>query len=320
MKVHSNLFRKLYLSILLSLSMLWGATPAHSQETPTNAGRNRPYSLLEVLTLSAFGGEVPEFTPLSIFDFGEGWLTPWIPPPNGELHLQRGGWVGADSAFFSREFDPAFTFNAGTAGSRDEFIGSATLFVPLNRHFQIGLTVPFVDSLQSTDVLPSATSFGDVVITPQLMLDQTETRDISLLVSIQTPTGQTSTGNGKTIVTPTLALWQDLPAGWQLRSGIGLAVATHTGEGAHEVLNLNLALGKTLTTHEAAPFGDLTPYLSANLNQNLGGSRELTEVILTPGIRFFLGWHTYFITGVNVPVTNPKPFLPGLTIVLSRGW
>jgi hypothetical protein len=42
---------------------------------------------------------VPAFTPLRISDFGEGWLTPWIPPPNGELHLQRGGWVGADSAF-----------------------------------------------------------------------------------------------------------------------------------------------------------------------------------------------------------------------------
>ena len=122
--------------------------------------RNGQYSLLELLTLSALGGEVPAFTPLSIFDFAEGWLTPWIPPPSGELHLERGGWVGADLAFFSREFDPAFTFNAGTAVSRDEFIGAATLFVPLNRRFQIGLTVPFVDSLQSTDVLPSATSFG----------------------------------------------------------------------------------------------------------------------------------------------------------------
>lgn len=121
------------------------------------------------------------------------------------------------------------------------------------------------------------------------MLDTTGSRDIALLVSIQTPTGQTRTGNGKTIVTPTLALWQDLPDGWQLRSGIGLAVATHPNEGPPEVLNLNLAMGKTLTTHEAAPFGDLTPYLSANLNQNLGGSRELTEVVLTPGIRFFLG-------------------------------
>jgi hypothetical protein len=79
-------------------------------------------------------------------------------------------------------------------------------------------------------------------------------------------------------------------------------------------------MGKTLTTHEDAPFGDLTPYLAANVNQDLGASRDLTELILTPGVRFYLGWHTYFIMGLNVPVTNPKPFIPGLTVVLSRGW
>jgi hypothetical protein len=94
------------------------------------------------------------------------------------------------------------------------------LFVPLNR--QLGLTVPFLDSLHSTDLLPSATSFGDIIVTPQLMLDQTETRDISLLLAIRTPSGQSRTGNEKTIVTPTIALWQDLPYGWQLRSGIGM--------------------------------------------------------------------------------------------------
>jgi len=96
--------------------------------------------------------------------------------------------------------------------------------------------------------------------------------------------------------------------------------ATHSGEGPNEVLDLNLAAGKTLTTHEAAPFGDLTPYLSANLNQDLGSGSNFTNFNLTPGVRFFLGYHTYFITGVEVPVTNPRPFLPGLTTVLSTGW
>jgi hypothetical protein len=194
------------------------------------------------------------------------------------------------------------------------------LFVPLNRRLQLGLTVPFLDSLQSTDLLPSATSFGDIIVTPQLMLDQTETRDISLLLAIRTPSGQSRTGNGKTIVTPTIALWQDLPYGWQLRSEIGMDFATHGDEGLSEVLNLNLALGQTLTSNEAAPFGDLTPHLSANLNQDLGSRRDLTNVTLTPSIRFFLGWHTYFIMGVRVPVTNPKPFIPGLTVVISREW
>jgi hypothetical protein len=58
-----------------------------------------------------------------------------------------------------------------------------------------------------------------------------------------------------------------------------------------EIVNLNLAAGNTLTGHGATPFGDLTPYLSANLNQHLGRS-SLTNFSLTPGIRFFLGWHT----------------------------
>jgi len=31
-------------------------------------------------------------------------------------------------------------------------------------------------------------------------------------------------------------------------------------KGRDEVLNLNVAMGHTLTTHEAAPFGDLNPY------------------------------------------------------------
>ena len=234
--------------------------------------------------------------------------------------MQRGGWVNTDSAFFSRELDPAFSFNAGTSSTRDEYIGAATLFVPLNRRLQIGLTIPFIDSLQRNAILPTENSFGDVIVAPQLMLDETETRSVSAIVAIRTPTGQTSTGNGKTIVTPTLTIWQDLPAHWQLRGGVGMDVATHTDEGPHEVLNLNLAAGNTLTMHEDAPFGDLTPYLSANLNQDLGGGKNFTDFSLTPGVRFFIGWHTYFITGVIVPLTNPKSFEPGLTAVVSRGW
>ena len=96
--------------------------------------------------------------------------------------------------------------------------------------------------------------------------------------------------------------------------------ATESGKGPDEVFDLNLAAGNTLTSHEAAPFGDLTPYLSGNLNQFLGSGPAYTNLSLTPGVRFFLGWHTYFITGVPVTVTNPKPFLPGMTAVLSRGW
>jgi hypothetical protein len=180
--------------------------------------------------------------------------------------------------------------------------------------------VPFVDSLQHAGSLPSETSFGDVVVTPQLMLEETETLSFSALFAIRTPTGETKTHNDLTVLTPSLAIWQDLPAGWQWRGGVGMDFATHSGEGPSERFDLNLAAGNTLTKHAAVPFGDLTPYLSANLNQFLGSGPAFTNFSLTPGVRFFLGWHTYFITGVDVPVTNPKPFLPGLTAVISRGW
>jgi len=199
--------------------------------------------------------------------------------------LQRGGWINTYSGFFSRELDPTFRFNAGTSGTRDEYVGAVTLVVPLNRRLQIGLTVPFIDSLQRNAVLPTENSFGDVIVASQLMLNETENRSVSAIVAIRTPTGQTSTGNGKTIVTPTLAIWQDLPAHWQLRGGIGIDVATHTDEDLHEVLNLNLAAGNTLTMHETVPFRDLTPY-SANLNQDLSSGKNLTDFSLTPGVRF----------------------------------
>ena len=297
------------------------ASPAFGQSMQGGALQTIPrsYSFGEVLFQSAIGKTETPFTPLSFWNFGNGWLEPWIPPPNGELHLQRGGWVNTASGFFSREIDPAFSYFAGNSGTRDEYVGATSLFVPLNRRFQLGVFVPFVDSLQGAGMLPSATSFGDVVITPQVMLEETETLSLSALLAIRTPTGETKTHNDKTILTPSLALWQDLPAGWQLRGGVGADIATHGGEGFDEIFDLNLATGKTLTRHGAAPFGDLTPYLSGNLNQFLGRS-SFTNVSLTPGVRFFLGWHTYFITGVGVPVTNPKPFLPSATVVISRGW
>jgi hypothetical protein len=306
------------------LCLLTLASPAFCQSSNSGAGAPTPesYNLGDVLYLSAIGKIKTPFTPLSLSNFGDGWLEPWTPPPNGELHLQRGGWVNTASGFFSREIDPAFTYNAGTDGTRDEYVGAASLFVPLNRRLQIGLFVPFVDSLQPAGSLHSATSFGDVVVTPQLMLVETETLSLSALLAIRTPTGETKTGNDRTVLTPSLAIWQDLPAGWQWRGGVGTDFSTEGRQGPFpdESFNLNLAAGNTLTRHEAAPFGDLTPYLSGNLNQFLGGGPNYTNFSLTPGVRFFLGFHTYFITGVNVPVTNPRPFLPGLTSVISTGW
>ena len=55
------------------------------------------------------------------------------------------------------------------------------------------------------------------------------------------------------------------------------------------------------------PFGDLVFYLSANLLQTIDGPSTNT-VSLTPGFRTHLGGNWYFLGGVEVPVTNAKPF------------
>lgn len=124
------------------LYVLIFVSPAFGQASENTS--NHSYSIGDVLIESAIGKNKTPFTPLSFWNFGEGWLEPWLPPPSGELHLQRGGWVNTLSGFFSREIDPTFTYNAGTEGTRDEFVGAASLFVPLSRRFQLGLSVPFV--------------------------------------------------------------------------------------------------------------------------------------------------------------------------------
>ena len=91
-------FPRLLLYVLIFASPAFGEPPGGGAASTTA----RSYSLGDVLIQSAIGKNETPFTPLSVWNFGEGWLEPWIPPPNGELHLKRGGWVNTASGFFPR--------------------------------------------------------------------------------------------------------------------------------------------------------------------------------------------------------------------------
>jgi hypothetical protein len=95
-----------FVRVLLFTFILAG--PAFGEPVVGDAGSTSrsTYSFGDVLIRSAIGKSENPFTPLSLWHFTEGWLEPWVPPPNGELHLQRGGWVNTASGFFSREIDP----------------------------------------------------------------------------------------------------------------------------------------------------------------------------------------------------------------------
>jgi hypothetical protein len=101
----------------------------------------------------------------------------------------------------------------------DEHIGDVTIFTPLSRRLEMGIFVPFIDSLN-----PGKSSFGDVTIVPRIMLSENKDLGVTSGLAIRTPTGDTSTGNGQTRVDPFVAVWADLGHAWQLRSGLDVNV------------------------------------------------------------------------------------------------
>ena len=308
----------LFLLGLIGSTSVW----AQSAQVRTTSGTTSgPYGLADVVTESIFGQSNPaNFTPLSLSYFGDGWLEPWIDPGTGSSGALRGGWVSTFSGFFSREIDPTYSFTSAESPGRDEHVGSLALLTPLSRRVEMSLSIPFVDSLQSGGGKPSETSFGDIVLTPKVMLHETRDLSVSTGVGLRTPSGAERTGNGRTAVSPFLAFWQGLDDRWQVRGGIGADVLTQKHSTPDAVLRANLAVGTTLSSQGAAPLGNFTPYVSLNLYQNVGSGPDTTTFSVTPGIRTYLGWTTYFISGVEIPVTNPDPFEWRVTAVLSKGF
>ncbi len=312
--------------VLLVLISIVGTWPAWAQSVApqaTRAATHQPYTFGDVVKLSVFGLSDPAtFTPLRLRDFGDGWLQPWIAPPNGSSGALRGGWVNTFSAFFSREIDPSYSFTSAASGGRDEHVGAAAYLTPVNRRLELGLAIPFVDILASANGSRNAAGgLGDIVFTPKVMLQETQDLSLSLGAGVRMPTGEQTTGNGVTAVSPFIAFWRDLGAKWQARGGIGADVFTGGASTLPDaVFRANLALGTTLSAHASAPLGDLTPYVSMTLSQDIGNGPDTTTFSVTPGIRTYLGWSTYFITGVEIPVTHPEPFDWRLTAVVSIGW
>jgi hypothetical protein len=207
------------------------------------------HGLFEAIRGSLFGQyDSSCHTPLGLYNFGEGWLDPWIPAGPGSSGALRGGWVGAPSGFFVREVDPQYSFTQGHHNSPDEHIGDVNIFTPLSRRLELATFVPFVDSLN-----PGKSGFGDVTIVPTVMLIENKDLGVTSGLSIRTPTGERSTNNGRTDLDPFVALWADLGHAWQLRGGLDVDVPINRSAvpGLPDaVLTVQLALGKTFTLNE----------------------------------------------------------------------
>jgi len=281
-------------------------------------GVAQTYTLLETIRGSILDRRDPsEFTPLGLYNFGEGWLQPWIPAGPGSSGALRGGWVGAPNGFFSREFDPFYTYVHGAHGTPNENLGSAIIFTPLSRRLEFSIVVPYANSINSD---PHESAFGDLQLRARVMLY--ETQDVSFAggIMVEAPTGTAAIGQGQTAVDPFLALWADLGNAIQVRAGIDDFAPTD-GSGPN-VLTCSLAFGKTFKIKECGYFQDVTPYLASNVHEAFShaGDTDHTVFSLTPGVRTTVAHNVWIISGLEVPVTGDRPFNYAWTTVLSLGW
>jgi len=312
--------RRLCVTVGAILTLVGGASmPGLGQTAPPPAKAPRSDSIVR----ESLRGDVYEpdrWRPLGLLSlFSEGWTEPWASPPNGEGGAPRQGWLNAYDGVFYRL--ALLTFNyahdvVDTGG--DTYAGGLTAYTPLNARFQFRWDVPFVVAG------PGGTSFGDLQITPRLLLSESQNFTQTLDVTVRTPTGSTDSLNGIGAVTPIYNFWWNPTGGLVLRGGVGGFLPYHTV--TREAFIANLAPGYYFTDHDMAPFGDLVGYVSANLNQltdSQSGGEEVpnnTTLTIMPGFRDHLGANWYLLGGVEVPVTNPTPFDFQILTALMKVW
>lgn len=293
-----------------------GVTACPAQEA-------RHYGMCETMWESVFGKPDPSrpWQPLRCGTIlTEGWCEPWISPPAGDSGAVRQGWINDLQAFFNRNIFGIYDYADATQGHRDEQVGVLVFETPLSRRYMFGVIVPVVDALDGRSGLPSATGFGDVTFENRVMLQETENLSLSANLDVRTPTGDKGVGQDRTTLFPFLAFWTDVGHGFSVRGGGGFDVPLDSKPDRRDATAfVNLAVGQTLTKHDAAPLGDFTYFVSAVLRQNLGRN-DNTFVSLTPGFRTHLGHNWFWLTGVEVPVTGAKPFQEALTLVLVKGF
>jgi hypothetical protein len=302
-----------------------------------NVPRNAPIRAAGGVVLdSLFQKADPDrWTPLPLRTFfTEGWNEPWTLSPSGSGGAPRQGWINAPEGVFFRLGFASLDYASNLAGGGDRYTGRYTLYTPLNRRFELRTEVPFVVSDQGKPDRMDRTAFGDFTITPRLLL--ADHKDVSVVAAmpVRTSTGGPSNGNGINSLSPDIEFWANVFDGWVARGALGVTVPLNGGDGMGgpmmpprmaapagapipTTLNVSFGLGRYLTPKEAAPLGDFVPYLVMNLRTDVADGHN-TFLSLTPGFSTHLGNKWYFLAGLEIPVTGPRPFEEQASFYLLR--
>jgi hypothetical protein len=173
------------------------------------------YNFCETIRESIFGKPDPArpWQPLPYRTLSsEGWCEPWISPPNGSSGAVRQGWINDFQGFFSRDVFGVYSSTNRLGSGGNEHQGLFAVESPLNRRLMVGVYPVFLDSIQGAG--RNDTSFGDVIISPKVMLNESEDLSVLAGLNIRVPTGEAVTAGDKT------ALSQQCPARLLLRAAM----------------------------------------------------------------------------------------------------
>jgi hypothetical protein len=287
--------------------------------------------LLPTIRESIFGKPDPNCwrpLPLSTL-FSEGWNEPWVPSPSGSGGAPRQGWINAVDGNLYRLHFLSFAQGFNRSPDPTAYRFGYTLLTPLNRRLELITNIPFVlrnqvdggkpifePFGQTATTAQSNTGFGDISVTPRLLLHETKDFSLTTELAVTIPTGTRPLAGNTTALTPAVGFWNNVAGGWVIRGGLGVFIPT---QGSGNELISQFAIGQTITPHEMPIIGDFTYYLSTVVNTPLANS-GLTRVTLTPGIRTHVGNDWYFLAGLPTPVTKERVADFGMIFWFMKAW
>jgi hypothetical protein len=252
-----------------------------------------------------------------------------VPSPSGSGGAPRQGWINAaDGNLYRLSF---FTFAQGfnNPPQGTAYLGAYTILAPLSRRLELIANIPFILRNGASEGLPilggnpqpvtttrSHTGFGDISITPRVLLHETKDFSLTAEVAFLTPTGNAPLAD-RAGVTPAVSFWNNVCGGVVVRGGAGVFFPTQGG--GDNTLISQLAVGQTLTDHDVPWIGDFTYYLSAVMSTPLDNSDQ-TSVAITPGVRTHLGNDWYFLAGVPTPLTKNRVADLGMIFWFMKAW
>lgn len=256
----------------------------------------------------------PEDLTLANF-FSEGWTQGWSEPEEGPEDAPRFRLLRIQRAFWERELRLTYNFTfRGDRPSADEQEGAFELELPISRRFLIefeGGTVALQPDKQSW-----RTRNADLAVTPEVMLAETHTLSFSSGMAVRTPTGGDAAAQGRTSITPYLALWKDLGHRIGLHTFIGgeIPLGGFESGAPKAIVQYALAPTITVTSREKPYLGDLTFFVEVNGDTNVQGSDNgATSVSFLPGTRWMVLNGLWFATGYEI-------FIAGTDQTRGRLW